>query len=182
MKIYLFYHSIISDWNHGNAHFLRGMVTAMLRQNHEVCVYEPVDGWSLQNLISEHGKEVIYDFYHRFPRHKPFFYNPQSFLPDEVLHDADLVIVHEWNEPQLIKMIGEYRARHPHFRLFFHDTHHRSVTKPDEMQAFELQHYDGVLAFGDVIRKFTRTVTGLIMHSPGTKLPTQVFSSLKMIK
>ncbi len=25
MKVMLFCHSLVSDWNHGNAHFLRGM-------------------------------------------------------------------------------------------------------------------------------------------------------------
>ena len=26
MKFVLFCHSLVSDWNHGNAHFLRGVV------------------------------------------------------------------------------------------------------------------------------------------------------------
>ena len=29
MKFVLFAHSLISDWNHGNAHFLRGVVRAL---------------------------------------------------------------------------------------------------------------------------------------------------------
>jgi spore maturation protein CgeB len=36
MNICLFYHSLISDWNNGNAHFLRGMVSEFIRANHEV--------------------------------------------------------------------------------------------------------------------------------------------------
>jgi spore maturation protein CgeB len=36
--------------------------------------------------------------------------------------------------------------------LLFHDTHHRSVTRPDEMSAYDLGHYDGVLAFGEAVR------------------------------
>ena len=30
MHIVLFYHSIVSDWNHGNAHFLRGITTELI--------------------------------------------------------------------------------------------------------------------------------------------------------
>jgi spore maturation protein CgeB len=152
MKIYMFYHSVISDWNHGNAHFLRGMVSVLQKFGHEVKVYEPADGWSLTNLIRDHGQEVIDKFYDKFPNHRPIFYHPDRFAPEDVLHDADLVIVHEWNEPRLISTIGEYRAKHPHFRLLFHDTHHRSVTKPEEMQAYDLSQYDGVLVFGEVIK------------------------------
>ena len=29
MRAALFYHSLVSDWNHGNAHFLRGVVTEL---------------------------------------------------------------------------------------------------------------------------------------------------------
>ena len=29
MRVILFCHSIVSDWNHGNAHFLRGMVAQL---------------------------------------------------------------------------------------------------------------------------------------------------------
>jgi len=36
MRVVMFYHSLVSDWNHGNAHFLRGVVTELLRREHEV--------------------------------------------------------------------------------------------------------------------------------------------------
>jgi spore maturation protein CgeB len=62
------------------------------------------------------------------------------------------VLVHEWNEPQLVARIGQYRARNPSCRLLFHDTHHRAATAPDELARYDLRHYDGVLAFGKVIR------------------------------
>lgn len=38
------------------------------------------------------------------------------------------------------------------YRLLFHDTHHRAVTEKQSMAAYDLRHYDGVLAFGRVIR------------------------------
>ncbi len=43
MRIVLFYHSLLSDWNHGNAHFLRGVVGELLFRGHDVRVYEPAD-------------------------------------------------------------------------------------------------------------------------------------------
>ena len=32
MRVALFYHSLVSDWNHGNAHFLRGIVRELFTQ------------------------------------------------------------------------------------------------------------------------------------------------------
>jgi spore maturation protein CgeB len=61
------------------------------------------------------------------------------------------VLVHEWNPPDLVARIGAHRRRGGRYRLFFHDTHHRSVTAPEEMAAYDLDGYDGVLAFGAVI-------------------------------
>jgi spore maturation protein CgeB len=37
--------------------------------------------------------------------------------------------------------------------LLFHDTHHRAVSAPDEMRAYDLEHYDGVLAFGATLAR-----------------------------
>jgi spore maturation protein CgeB len=66
---------------------------------------------------------------------------------------ADLVIVHEWSTPELVQRLGELRARGGGFRLLFHDTNHRSASAPQEMARYELRHYDGVLAFGEIIRQ-----------------------------
>ena len=62
MKVVLFYHSIVSDWNHGNAHFLRGVARELIARGHEVRVYEPRDGWSRQNLVAEHGTQPVEEF------------------------------------------------------------------------------------------------------------------------
>ena len=51
MRIVGFYHSLVSDWNHGNAHFLRGVVRELLARGHDVRIYEPADGWSRENLL-----------------------------------------------------------------------------------------------------------------------------------
>ena len=150
MHIILFYHSLISDWNHGNAHFLRGMTTELLNRNHDVQVYEPRDGWSYTNWLQARGRQGIREFKEAYPHLTTHFYDDDTDL-DAILQPADLVIVHEWNKPEWVKMIGDKKARH-HYKLLFHDTHHRSVTGAAQMKKYDLRAYDGVLAFGDVIR------------------------------
>jgi spore maturation protein CgeB len=61
------------------------------------------------------------------------------------------VLVHEWNEPALVGRIGNIRKNRGNFRLLFHDTHHRSVTAPETVAAYDLSGYDGVLAYGRAI-------------------------------
>ncbi|RZM20344.1 MAG: glycosyltransferase, partial [Sphingomonas sp.] len=82
-------------------------------------------------------------------------YTPDTPV-DELVDGADLVIVHEWNEPALVAEVGRLRARGARFRLLFHDTHHRAVSAPEEMQAFDLSRYDGVLAFGETLAEVYR--------------------------
>jgi spore maturation protein CgeB len=152
MRIALFYHSLVSDWNHGNAHFLRGVASELLARGHEVHVYEPRDGWSRENLIAEHGTQPLEAFERAFPALQSTVYDPRRFDLSRVVAAADLAIVHEWNDRELIRRIGLARRRTPGLRLLFHDTHHRSVTAPRSMAAYDLRHYDGVLAYGRVIR------------------------------
>jgi spore maturation protein CgeB len=151
MKIVLFYHSLLSDWNHGNAHFLRGVARELGRRGHEVLVYEPLDNWSLHNLVEQHGLAPLRRFHDIYPDLQSRAYDPANIDLDVVLADADLVLVHEWNSPDFVARIGEARLHHG-FNLFFHDTHHRLVTQPEAMRAYDLRHYDGVLAFGRVLR------------------------------
>jgi spore maturation protein CgeB len=61
--------------------------------------------------------------------------------------------VHEWNVPNLVAAIGQHRIAGADYTLLFHDTHHRAITAPDEMDALDLDGYDGVLAFGEVLRE-----------------------------
>jgi spore maturation protein CgeB len=153
VKVVVFSHSLVSDWNHGNAHFLRGVVTELQERGHEVAVFEPAGGWSRANLLREHGEAALCEFERAFPHLQSNPYDPETIQLDVALEDADLVLVHEWNEPALVKRIGAHRARHGGYRLLFHDTHHRAATAPGEMSRFDLSEYDGVLAYGEVIRR-----------------------------
>jgi spore maturation protein CgeB len=49
--------------------------------------------------------------------------------------------------------VGEARRRKPRLRVLFHDTHHRTATAPEQMDAFDLSGYDGVLAFGEAVAR-----------------------------
>jgi spore maturation protein CgeB len=162
VRVVIFCHSLLSDWNHGNAHFLRGVVSELLARGHDVRVFEPEDAWSVVNLVAEHGSWPIDAFHEAYPELKPIRYTSGSLDLSDALNGADLVIVHEWNDPGLVAAIGRHRAgtvrsasdegRGGNYVLLFHDTHHRSVTSPGEIGAYDLTHYDGVLAFGDPIR------------------------------
>ena len=152
VRLVLFVHSLRSDWNHGNAHFLRGVVSELLARGHDVTVYEPAGAWSVENLIAERGAAAPDAYRAAYPRLDSVVYDPAALDLDAALDGADVVLVHEWNPHELVRRIGEHRARGAGYRLLFHDTHHRAVTSRDEMAAYELAHYDGVLAFGRVIR------------------------------
>jgi spore maturation protein CgeB len=153
MRIAVFCHSLVSDWNHGNAHFLRGIVSELLARQHDVAVYEPLDGWSRQHLLADAGPSAIARFYDAFPALRSTCVDLDRLDLDEALHGADAVIVHEWTPHALVERIGRHKSRSGRYALLFHDTHHRSVTDPAAMGRYDLQHYDGVLAFGEVIRE-----------------------------
>ena len=151
LRIAMLYHSLVSDWNHGNAHFLRGIASELLSNGHHVHIYEPSASWSRENLLAEHGPGAILDFQLAFPQLHSHIYQSLDEV-DVLLDGVDLAIVHEWNEPELIAAIGRYRRAHPSLRIFFHDTHHRAITAQHEMRRFNLSEYDGVLAYGESLR------------------------------
>jgi spore maturation protein CgeB len=151
MRVVLFYHSLVSDWNHGNAHFLRGVARDLVARGHDVRVFEPRDGWSRANLLRNHGTLPLVEFGRAFPELRSILYDPATLDVERAVDGAQLVLVHEWNDRDLVRRVGLWRARSRSFRLLFHDTHHRSVTAPRSMAKYDLRHYDGVLAYGRVI-------------------------------
>jgi spore maturation protein CgeB len=153
MKIALFYHSLLSDWNHGNAHFLRGIAWELRARGHEVRIFEPANGWSLTNLVRDHGRAPIEEFRRIYPGLTSQFYEPEHLDLKNVLRDVDLVIVHEWTAPELVRRIAQLRSRAGNYHLLFHDTHHKSLTDPNAIPYAYLSAFDGVLAYGRSIRK-----------------------------
>jgi spore maturation protein CgeB len=153
MKLALFYHSLLSDWNHGNAHFLRGIAWELKARGHEVRIFEPLDGWSLTHLLRDHGPAPIDEFQRIYPGLCSEFYDPARLNLQAALKDIDLVIVHEWTAPEVVRRIAEHRAANGGYRLLFHDTHHRSYSDPGAITQSHLKSFDGVLAYGRSIRE-----------------------------
>src|SRR5690348_9699935 len=151
LRIRLFCHSLVSDWNHGNAHFLRGIAAEFEARGHDVLALEPEGNWSLANLLADAGEEAVDAFHERFPALKSQTYSADDANLEELLDGVDLAIVHEWNSPDLIQRIGRYRRKHSHLRIFFHDTHHRAVTAPADMNRNDLTDYDGILVYGTAL-------------------------------
>jgi spore maturation protein CgeB len=159
LKIALFSHSLVSDWNHGNAHFLRGLMRELVRMGHQVRCYEELGSWSLTNLMKHEGEagvEAVDAFRRTYPELDIRFYqsreaNFQQLLEDE-LKDAQLVLLHEWNDPRVVNSVLELK-RKLGFRALFHDSHHRAYTSAAEVLKFSLHLVDGVLAFGEPIRR-----------------------------
>ncbi|CAN7616490.1 glycosyltransferase [Phenylobacterium sp. LjRoot219] len=156
MRIVYFTHSLTSCWNHGNAHFVRGLLRDLVRRGHEVQACEPRGGWSLANLLADHGEAGLSPYRAAYPELSSESYGLDFDLA-QALDGADLVIVHEWSEPALVARIGRLRANGGGFRLLFHDTHHRAVSDPQAIGAFDLSAYDGVLAFGEALAEVYRS-------------------------
>jgi spore maturation protein CgeB len=155
VKIVYFTHSLSSCWNHGNAHFLRGVLRELMAKGHEVVAYEPQDPWSLENLLKDHGDEGLTPYRKAYPELTSTTFAPDADL-EAMVDGADVVIMHEWNEPALVAAVGELRKRGSDFTLFFHDTHHRAVSDADAIRAFDLSGYDAVLAFGETLAQVYR--------------------------
>ncbi len=151
MKIVWFVHAIASCWNNGNAHFLRGIGTELQRRGHDVLFCEPEAGWSESNLLRDAGAAALDGFRRAYPHLRRAKYDPDCPDLAALTDGADIVIAHEWNVPTLVNAVARMRRNGSSFVLLFHDTHHRALTDPDTMGQFELDGYDGVLAFGAVL-------------------------------
>ena len=159
MNIVLFTHSLVSDWSHGNAHFLRGLLRALDKRGHTTAGCERWRNWATEQLFEDHGHGPIVEWARLFPDLEVRMYGGWEGIVDEVdelTRGADLVLVHEFNEPELVGAVGYVRHRRNDFALLFHDTHHRPATVPWQTARFNLQHYDGVLAYGDSLAEVYR--------------------------
>jgi spore maturation protein CgeB len=145
-----FTHSLLSCWNHGNAHFTRGVVRELMARGHAVTVAEPAQPWSLENLLRDHGEVGLLEFRLAYPELSSRRYAGEDDI-EAIVAGADVVVVHEWSDPWLVAAIGRMRRRGARFAALFHDTHHRAVSDPQAIRAFDLDGYDGVLAFGEAL-------------------------------
>jgi len=161
----IFAHSWLSDWNHGNAHFLRGLARELVHMGHEVRCYEEQRCWSMTNLMQEGemAQLAIAEFRRAFPQLEVRFYQRDATIGETLaqeLRDADIVLLHEWTDPAVADAVASFKPRYG-FRLLFHDTHHRAYTNAGEILRFPLRQFDGVLAFGEPIRRIYRDCFGV---------------------
>lgn len=157
-------HTLRSDWNNGNAHFLRGLMRALGAIGHEVTVFEPSAGWSIDNLRTEiDGERSLTGFRHIYSdcRIKTYREAETEEVWKQRLQGFDVVILHEWNEPALAQLLLKLRDELG-FSLLFHDTHHRASSTPEQMERFGLQRFDGVIAFGQALERIYRERYGLV--------------------
>jgi len=152
VRFVLFYHSLISDWNHASAHALRGIATELLDLGHSVSVLEPENGWSLHNLLEQGGQGMVKAFHATYPGLRSSFYDPDHLDLDETLADADVVMAHEWTDAGLLRRLGRHRAHARSYRLLFHDAPHGRLRLPVELRGQLLGDYDGVLASSEALR------------------------------
>ena len=155
MRFAYFTHSLASCWNHGNAHFLRGVLRELAARGHEISAFEPEGAWSAANLVADAGPAALDAWRAVYPELSSTTYGRGSDLA-AMVGGADVVIVHEWNEPALVAALGALRRGGGRFRLLFHDTHHRAVSDPEAMRRYDLTGYDAVLAFGAALAEVYR--------------------------
>lgn len=155
-RIAYFAHSLRSDWNNGNAHFLRGLARAMSAVGHDVRIFEPCTEWSIEHLREEQRGDnslakfqEVYSDLHIATYKQDDSANPAFWR--SALRDRDIVIFHEWNPPALAHVLLGLRDE-TNFRLLFHDTHHRASSSPDQIRLFGTDRFDGILCFGESLR------------------------------
>ena len=150
MRLVYFTHSLRSCWNHGNAHFLRGVLRELIAAGHQAVAVEPAQSWSRSNLLADAGAAALEGWRGYYPALQSVLL-AEGEPPEPLVEAADVVIVHEWTAPAVVARLGALRRAGAPWLLLFHDTHHRAVSDPAAMQAFDLSGYDAVLAFGEAL-------------------------------
>ena len=125
MKVVYFTHSLASCWNHGNAHFLRGVLRELVHAGHAVTALEPRDAWSLRNLLDDAGPQGLSAWRQAYPELEATSYGPGLDLAAAVTTVAGTGTCAD-------------------------------SSAPAEMERFDLDGYDGVLAFGETLAEVYR--------------------------
>ena len=135
MKFVYFTHSLASCWNHGNAHFLRGVLRELVHRGHDVEAYEPTGAWSLANLMKDHGDEGLDAYRSRYHELSSRTFEPTIDLGEAILRryaywlkvevvatspggaglDALTVETDFQHAPRTLAWLGHLRIRHYSF-------------------------------------------------------------------
>ncbi len=163
LRLAYFAHTLRSDWNNGNAHFLRGLMRALRQAGHDVTAYEPEQEWSIDNLRTEptgaQSLDLFLDTYADLDV-QTYADGESDELWRERLRGTEIVILHEWNPPVLAQRLLTWREDLG-YKLLFHDTHHRASSSPEQMERFGLAHFDGIIAFGESLSNIYRERFGI---------------------
>ena len=138
-----------SCWNHGNAHFLRGVLRELLAAA-MTWRWSPAESWSRDNLLRDHGEAGLDAFRTAYPELRSQTYEAGIDLPAPC-DGADLVIVHEWNDPGWSPHIGRARRHGGRFCCCSTTRITARSAIPRRSRGFDLDDYDGVLAFGETL-------------------------------
>ena len=186
LRIAYFAHSLRSDWNNGNAHFLRGLIREFGSLGHEAVVFEPQNDWSIENLLTEpKGQAALMEFEQTYPDLTIQTYQSGAINTpaawSSVLEGFDVVIVHEWNPAPLTSTLLELRDQ-LRYKLLFHDTHHRASSSPEQIGLLGIHRFDGVIAFGAALRNLYHSQFGIhktwVLHEAAD---TKIFRPLQGI-
>ncbi len=162
LAIAFFTHSLRSDWNNGNAHFLRGLARELGRRGHAVTCYERESDWSYASLLAREnsaGQAAIATFTDTYPDLNIQLYGDTGFLR-RALQQSDIAIVHEWHTPEFIAELLSAREGLS-CRMLFHDTHHRASSTPEQIRLLQIEHFDGVIVFGEALRRIYQDRFGI---------------------
>ena len=69
-----------------------------------------------------------------------------------------MAIVHEWNEPAVIRLLGPVCARAWHEPAYFHDTHYRVVLDDAHRASLGLEQFAGILAYSPSVAERYRSL------------------------
>src|SRR3569833_886720 len=116
-QIAYFAHAVRSDCNNGYAHFLRCLLRSVGLCGHQVEIFEPDDGWSIENLRQEEkGERSLQQLAEVYPDLLIKPYRAEDLVgaaAAERLHMAlrgtEIVILHEWNPPVLAHLLLDLR-------------------------------------------------------------------------
>jgi spore maturation protein CgeB len=159
-RIAYFVHSVRSDWNNGNAHFLRGLLRALGKLGHRPVIFEPCREWSIRNLRSESSaEEALTQFAIEYSDLDIRLYDIESSghrgILRQALEECEVVILHEWNPPIMARTLLALREEIG-YKLLFHDTHHRAFSSLSQIRDLCIDQFDGVIVFGEILRKLYR--------------------------
>ena len=175
MRIVLFCHSLASCWNHGNAHFLRGVARELLARGHEVRVFEPADGWSRREPDRRPGRGGA-----RRLAPAPIPSCAVAATTGRCRISTPRWMAPTWcwctngTRPSWSPPSAAARAHGRRFTLLFHDTHHRAVTAPEAIGGVDPRRLRRRAGFRRLpARAVPGATAGPAASGPGTRPPTR---------